>query len=272
MNLVDDIPVELYSKLYRCEDCKDIRTPEGVFNFVNGKELDSGKKLPPTIPVGHFGDVLKAKIWVILTNPKGDRNDSLVGLSVDQFDVARRNQLGDEDIGRIFDLQRNYFRQQRTQWHRFFLPFVELLEGITVRGRPVSFDSGDVCFVDAIKCPTQKAWMGFVMTTDGKKVWDNCLRIRNKYLEKQLEIHQPGIVLFCGTSGLIKAEKRGLKVAESETFSRKLKLTTRHVYSEGRLKRISIDFSNTKFNLLPRNEMGLVRKFISNSINLSFTS
>ena len=272
MNLDDGFPAGIYSRLYRCEDCKDITNPDGVFNFINGAEFASGAKLPVTIPVGHFGDVLKAKVWVVLTNPKGDRTDSLVGLSVDQFNVARRSQIKDEDIKSIFHLQQNYVKKQKTKWHPFFLPFAELLEGIKVSSQPISFESGDVCFVDAIKCPTQKAWMGFVMTNDGKRVWDNCLRIRNKYLEKQLEIHQPKIVLFCGTSGLIKAEKRGTKVTESQTFSRKLKLTTRHVYSEGRLKQISIDFSNTKFKLLPKNELRLLRKFISDSINVSVTS
>jgi len=258
---------ELYSRLYRCEDCKEIRDPNGVFYFINGKgEPSSRDYLHVTIPVGHFGDVVNAKVWVILTNPKGDRNDSLVGLSVDQFGVTRRSQLKDEDVKSIFNSQCEYFKQNKNKWHPFFLPYVELLEGIKVGNQPISFGSGDVCFVDAIKCPTQKAWMGFVMSDEGKKVWDNCLRKRNMYLVKQLELHQPKIVLFCGTSGLIKAKNRGVKIEESRTFSKKLKLTIRHIISEGQLKQISIDFSNTKVNFLPKNELKLVREFISNSI------
>jgi hypothetical protein len=53
---------ELYSKLYKCEDCKDIKNPNGVFYFINGRDFPSGANLPITIPVGHFGDVLNAKI------------------------------------------------------------------------------------------------------------------------------------------------------------------------------------------------------------------
>jgi hypothetical protein len=192
--------------------------------------------------------------------------------SVDQFNVSRRSQLEDKDVKAIFQLQCDYFKQQRNKWHPFFLSFEELLEGMKLGNQTISFALGDVCFVDAIKCPTQKAWMGFVMTPDGKKVWDNCLRKRNKYLEKQLELYQPKIVLFCGTSGLIRAEKRGVKIEESQVFSRKLQLTTRHVYSEGRLKQVSIDFSNTKFDFLPKDELKEVREFISNSIKTSIIS
>ncbi|MFZ7137858.1 MAG: hypothetical protein ACOWW1_05520 [archaeon] len=106
------------------------------------------------------------------------------------------------------------------------------------------------------------------MTDEGKEVWDNCLRKKNKFLEKQIDVHQPKIILFYGTSNLIKAKKRGKKINESEIFSKKLKLTTRHVYSEGKIKRISIDFSNTKYPLLPKDEKSQVKNFLINNLIL----
>ncbi|MGB8780789.1 MAG: hypothetical protein WCD81_09100 [Candidatus Bathyarchaeia archaeon] len=149
---------------------------------------------------------------MVATNPDGsDRADALVGLSLDKFGATSRSLLKDSDIEEIFRLQCNYFREPKSRWHPYFLVFVKLLEGMKVEGQPISFSSGDVCFVDAIKCPTRKAWMGFVMGADGKKVWDNCQKIKNKFLDKQIDLHQPRIVLFYGTSGLIKAEKRGKK-------------------------------------------------------------
>ena len=260
---------ELYSRIYRCEDCKDCTNPIGVHYFVNGNgNPSSSNYLPITIPVANFGDVINAKVWVVVTNPAGDRVDPLVGLSVKSFKVNSRSQLNDEDIKKIFDFQCNYFKHGKDRWHPFFFTFYHLLNGIKIGNEPISFEAGDVCFVDAIKCPTQKAWMGYVMTAEGKRVWDNCLRKKNKFLEKQLLLHKPEIVLYWGTSGLIKAKIRGKKAGESSSFSKKLKLTTRHVYSEGKLNQISIDFTNTKFNSLPRREQMEVRNYISNSITI----
>lgn len=256
----------LYSSLYRCEDCKNAINPNGVFYFVNGRtSQDADGKLPITIPVGQFGDIVNAKIWVVLTNPKGDRSDPLVGLPVNKFNVKRRKQLKDEDIQEIFRLQSNYFKNGKG--HPFFSPILELLEGMKMGNHQISVYSGDVCFVDAIKCPTEKAWMGFVMTDEGKEVWDNCLRKKNKFLEKQIDFHQPKIILFYGTAGLIKAKKRGKKIKDSPIFSKKLKLTARHVHSEGEIKRISIDFSNTKYPLLSVNEKSQVKNFLIQNLN-----
>jgi hypothetical protein len=75
--------LEFYSRLYRCEDCKEIRNPCGVYYFVNGKGTPcSSEYLPPTIPVSHFGDIANSKLWVVTTNSKGDKYDLLVGLNV----------------------------------------------------------------------------------------------------------------------------------------------------------------------------------------------
>ena len=51
-----------------------------------------------------------------------------------------------------------------------FSAFAELLDGVKVAGKPISFPTGDVCFVNAIQENTnKKAWMGFVMSAEGKK-------------------------------------------------------------------------------------------------------
>jgi len=168
-----------------------------------------------------------------------DRTDALVGLPINKFGVDKRSLLKDEDLEEIFNFQCNYFRQPKSNWHPYFHTFVSLFEGLNVKGQSVSFSSGDVCFVDSIKCPTSKAWMGFVITADGKKVWDNCQRIKNRFLDHQIDLHQPKVVLFYRTAGLVKAEKRGQKVLESDTFSNELKLTLRYFYDNRAVKRYS---------------------------------
>jgi hypothetical protein len=258
------IPNELYSRIYRCEDCKGIKNPIGVHYFVNGRgQPKSRDYLPITVPVACFGDVVNSKIWVIATNPDGsDRTDSLVGLPIDRFGIDKRSSLTDNNIEEIFNLQCNYFRQPKSNWHPYFLSFVGLFDGLKVEGKPVSFGNSDVCFVDAIKCPTSKAWMGFVMGADGKKVWDNCQRLKNRFLDQQIDLHQPKAVIFYGTAGLVKAEKRGQKVLESDTFSNGLKLTLRLVYDDVAVKRVSVDFSKARFDQLRQDEQLKVRNFI----------
>jgi hypothetical protein len=265
---LEQIPDELYSKIYRCEDCRGIKNPIGVHYFVNGRGQPNSKDyLPITVPIACFGDAVNSKIWVIATNPDGsDRTDTLVGLPIDKFGVAKRSLLTDTNIEQIFNIQCNYFRQPKSNWHPYFQTFVSLFDGLKVKGQPVSFSRGDVCFVDAVKCPTGKAWMGFVMTTDGKKVWDNCQRIKNRFLDRQIDLHQPKIVVFYGTAGLVKVKKRGRKVLESETFNNKLRLTLRHIYKSGEVTRVSMDFSKTKFSQLRKDEQVKVRQFIQNGI------
>lgn len=266
--LKDNSLGKLYATIYRCEDCQAIKDPDGVYYFVNGRGKPSSPEyLSVTVPVANFGDVINSKIWVVATNPDGsDRNDPLVGLPVEKFGVNRRSLLKEKDIEEIFNLQCNYFKQPKLLWHPYFLTFVKLLDGIRVKGQPISFSSGDVCFVDAIKCPTKKAWMGFVMSADGKKVWDNCQKIKNKFLDKQIDLHQPQIILFYGTSGLIRVEKRGRKILESEVYSNKLKLTLRYLYDKANIKRVSVDFSNTRLNKLTKTEIESIRAFISKGI------
>jgi len=258
---------KFYSKLYRCEDCKEVRNPQGVYYFVNGKGLpQSAEYFPPTIPVSHFGDILNSKLWVVTTNPKGDRSDPLVGLNVDKFGVEGRTYLKKPDVESIFAIQCEYFRGDIKTWHPFFLTFVKLLEGIRLGGENLSFQSGDVCFVDAIKCPTEIAWGSFVRSADGKEVWNNCLRIRNKFLLRQLEMHRPKKVLYYGTGALIRVGQKGKRIEESAVFSNGLKLQTRRLYSEGCLDRISIEFSKANLKL-PESELRKIRRYISHSIS-----
>lgn len=264
----NQIPNELYSQIYRCEDCRAIKNPMGVHYFINGRGLPKSRDyLPITVPVACFGDIVNSKIWVVATNPNGsDRTDILVGLTVERFRVSKRSLLTDDNVEEIFNLQCNYFRQPKSSWHPYFHSFVGLFDGLKVEGKSVSFGKGDVCFVDAIKCPTSKAWMGFVMTDDGKKVWDNCQRRKNRFLDRQIDLHQPKVVLFYGTAGLVRAEKRGTKVNESDTFSNGLKLTLRHVYDDETIKRVSIDVSKARFEQLRMDEKLKVKEFISESL------
>ena len=142
--------LEFYSRLYRCEDCKEIRNPRGVYHFVKGKGTPcSPEYLPPTIPVSHFGDIANSKLCLVTTNPKGDRCDPLVGLDVRKFGVSKRAHLKEFHIKSIFKIQCNYFRDNNRKWHPFFSTFVKLLDGVRLGKQSLSFRSGDVCFVDA---------------------------------------------------------------------------------------------------------------------------
>lgn len=265
--MMDGCLLGFYSRLYRCEDCKEIRNPRGVYYFVTGKGTPcSPAYLPPTIPVSHFGDIVNSKLWVVTTNPKGDRYDPLVGLNLHKFGVSSRTYLKEPDIKTIFDIQCGYFRDNR-KWHPFFSTFVKLLDGIRLGEQNLLFRSGDVCFVDAIKCPTEISWGSFVRSDEGKQVWDNCLRVKNMFLSRQMEIHKPKIVLYYGTGSLIKVCQKGKKVGESTEFSNGLKLQTRHLYNKSCLKRITIEFSKANLNL-PEFELKGIRNYISKKVDL----
>lgn len=261
--------LEFYSRLYRCEDCKEITNPKGVFNFVNGRGKPSTPSyFPPTIPVSHFGDIANSILWIVTTNPKGDRTDPLVGLNVHQFSVNSRSDLREFDIKSIFETQCNYFVNRRG--HLFFNVFFKLLEGIKYRQQILSFRTGDMCFIDAIKCPTEIAWQGFVRSKEGKQVWDNCLRIKNKFLQRQLELHKPKIVVYYGTGSLIKVRYKGKLFGIPMRFSNNLTLQTRHLFNNGAIERISIEFSKARLNL-PDFEMNKVRNYIERTINQTYT-
>lgn len=78
-----------------------------------------------------------------------------------------------------------------------------------VRGQRVQFESGDICAVDLIKCPTKTGWVSFVKADEGKDVWRNChgLKLKghefvkgNEFLVRQIELHSPRIVFLPGTT------------------------------------------------------------------------
>ena len=75
--------------------------------------------------------------------------------------MRSRTYLKESDTKSIFDIQCDYFRDNNRKWHPFFSTFVKLLDGISFEEQGLSFQSGDMCFVDAIKCPTEIAWGKF---------------------------------------------------------------------------------------------------------------
>lgn len=236
-----------YSKLYRCDDCKESKEPCGVCQFVNGEGNHNSKTYYyPTVPVSHFGDIVNSRVWVITTNPKGDRTDALVNLSVDKFGVKKRSELKSQHINSIFDIQSNYFREDPKKWHPFFVIFVKLLEGLQIEGTGISFRKGDVCFVDAIKCPTATAWATFARTPDGRVVSENCLYFKNKFLENQIRIHKPKIVLYFGTGQLVKVADKGTKVLKYECHSNGITIQVRKLQEP---KRVSIEFSKANLKV-----------------------
>jgi len=178
----------------------------GVHNFA-------GRAPSQTIPVSHFGDIDHAKIWLILTNPKGDRNDPNVGHLVSLYDANNRSTLSKVNVEEIFKHFSSYF--DRPNVHQFFAPFMRLLDNLVVAGHHCTFQNGGVCAVDLIKCPTIVDWQQYVRTNEGKKVWDNCLgRVRaqgsNHFITRQIQQHQPLVLIFAqSTYGLVGSEYKG---------------------------------------------------------------
>ena len=191
---------DYYGKLYRCEACSCLIDPEGVYPFASPNAPEG-----QTLPVSHFGDIKNALIWLVVTNPKGNRNDPNVGLTVKQF-ATTRGALADEDIDPIFEHFSNY--DFTTASPEFFGPWRELLNGLIVGGTRVTFESGGICAVDLIKCPTRTGWLNYVKTDEGKRMWQNCHALKVKgqeltkgkeFLVQQIELHKPPIVILPGT-------------------------------------------------------------------------
>jgi hypothetical protein len=191
---------DFYGELYRCEACSCLIDPEGVYPFAS-PNAPQGQ----TLPVSHFGDVKKALIWLVVTNPKGNRNDPNVGLAVKQF-AANRGALANEDIDPIFEHFSKYDFTSASP--EFFGPWRELLNDLIVGGKNVTFESGGICAVDLIKCPTRTGWLSYVKTDEGKKVWENCHGLKLKghdfvkgseFLFRQIELHNPPVVILPGT-------------------------------------------------------------------------
>lgn len=197
-----------YKLIYQCSCCsgKDFIDPNGVIGFT-------AKGVNQTIPVSHFGDIEKAAIWLVLTNPLGVRTDSNVGHLVKTYNVIGRENLADEHIQKIFRHFSTYF--ERNGVNSFFNPYIKLLNGLEVDGRSCTFENGRICAVDVIKCPTIESWQAYVKKKEGKEVWWNCLgHIRetgpNHFILEQIKKHNPLVLIFAQcTIGLIGVEYKG---------------------------------------------------------------
>lgn len=200
--------MNLYHDLYRCESCSKLSDPKGVAPFANP---GTGQ----TIPVSHFGNIDKSKIWVVFNNPKGDRNDLNVGTTPIMFGATGRATLTASDVQRVKEHFDRYFCAN-SKCNAFFEKWKTLLNGLIIKGEKLTFENGGICVVDLIKCPTVKSWMGYVMKSEGKKVWDNCLRDPNgnKFLLQQIEHHKPTVIIFAGTQACVKKEWKGGKNRE----------------------------------------------------------
>lgn len=163
-----------------------------------------------TIPVSHFGDINNSPLWLILNNPKGDRLDAAVGTPPSRFGASNRAVLSSAAVASVKAHFDHYF-QQGVGISEFFRPWIDFLDGVLLDGQALRFSEGQICAVDLIKCPTRGGWMGYVMTSEGKCVWDNCLRHDpgNRFLLRQIDLHQPRILLFAGTQGCVGRNWRG---------------------------------------------------------------
>ncbi len=200
--------MHLYHDLYRCESCSEFTDPKGVAPFTNH---GAGQ----TIPVSHFGDIDKSKIWVVFNNPIGDRNDPNVGTTPEMFGAAGgRLSLSDTNAQKVKEHFDRYFTNGGG--HKFFEKWKTMLNGLNIKGEVLTFENGGICAVDLIKCPTAGSFMGYVMKPEGKKVWDNCLRCSdgNKFLLKQIEHHTPPVIIFAGTQTCVKKQWKGGKDKE----------------------------------------------------------
>jgi len=200
-----DTPTELdlYGDIFRCESCSDLTGPDGVATFA-------ARGPAQTIPVSHFGDISRSPLWLILNNPKGDRLDVAVGASPRSFGSSGRAALSAASIASVKTHFDRYF-EPGARISEFFKPWIDLLDGIRLDGRTLSFSEGRICAVDLIKCPTRDSWMGYVMTPEGKRVWDNCLRHDrgNRFLLRQIDLHRPRVLLFAGTQRCVGRDWRG---------------------------------------------------------------
>jgi hypothetical protein len=195
--------LDLYARIFRCESCSAFTARDGVASFAaRGPEQ--------TIPVSHFGNISRSPLWLILNNPKGDRLDPAVSTSPRDFRASARADLSGEAIASIKTHFDEYF-QPGSPINEFFNGWIRLLDGIRLNGQILTFSGGSICAVDLIKCPTRSGWMGYVMTPEGKRVWDNCLRYDdgNRFLLRQIDLHRPRVLVFAGTQNCVGSDWRG---------------------------------------------------------------
>lgn len=238
--------IEFYGEIYRCEECTKIPAidPDGLSEFIR-----SGDK--QTFPVSHFGDIISSKIWIIATNPKGDRNDPNVGHLAKDYNQLSRKSISREDTEQVFKHFCKYFENNHNI-HSFFDPYMKLLDNINFKGQNLTFAKGEICVVDAIKCPTVKDWQGYVRSEEGKAVWYNCLGNKskpgpNRFLIRQIELHEPLILIFPGTGGLVPVDSKGTR---KNRFDYEIPIEISNLITEVRThenaNRISFIFSGAK--------------------------
>lgn len=240
--IASDTETSLYAEIFRCQSCLDCKAPKGVIDFVAVGPRQ-------TVPVSHFGNISQSAIWVILNNPKGDRRDPAVSISPHEFGANSRATLSQDAIAVIKKRLDSYF-EQSGQAHSFFAQWMALLDGIRVNGQQVAFRHGGICAVDLIKCPTVGDWMGYVMTPEGKAVWGRCLRDEsgNRYLLKQIELHQPRVLLLAGTQGCVNRPWRGSKNSQLSCLADQIGSTIiEDVWTLDHPRRISVGLKSQRF-------------------------
>jgi hypothetical protein len=239
---VSDSETSLYAEIFRCESCSDCKAPKGVIDFVAVGPRQ-------TVPVSHFGKISQSAVWLILNNPKGDRGDPAVSISPGEFGANSRATLSQDAIVAIKKRLDSYF-ERSGQSHTFFARWIALLDGIRVDGQGVTFGGGGICAVDLIKCPTAGDWMGYVMTPEGKTVWDKCLRHEpgHRYLLRQIELHRPAVLVFAGTQACVNRPWRGSKNTQLSSLADRIGSTIiENVWTLDHPRRISIGLKSQRF-------------------------
>jgi len=232
---------DLYRDIFQCESCSGFRDLNGVATFA-------ARGPDQTIPVSHFGDISRSPLWLILNNPKGDRQDVAVGTSPGIFGASTRAALSTASITSVKKHFDHYF-QPGARISEFFRPWTDLLDGLRLDGEPLRFSDGRICAVDLIKCPTRGSWMGYVMTPEGKRAWDNCLRHDqgNRFLLRQIDLHQPRILLFAGTQRCVGRTWRGSADRSLNALARQSKsLLIKSVWTLDARQRMSIGLASQR--------------------------
>ena|ERR1022692_1594584 len=184
-------PLILYEEIYKCMDCASAVSDESVRSFV---QTGPGQ----TIPVSHFGDIRSSKIWLVSTNPKGNRHDSNVSYLPPGF--VSRAALRPDQVQQVFGHFSAYFNRQG--YDSFFDRWIQILGGIELGGLSQTWQGGGICCVDLIKCPTRADWRGVVRGPDKNLIY-GCFRNSGsrKYLKRQIDLHDPRVLIFSASLG-----------------------------------------------------------------------
>jgi hypothetical protein len=236
-----DLEIDLYGDIFRCDSFSDCAAENSVRDFV----LAGPKQ---TVPVSHFGNIGQSSLWLVLNNPKGDRTDPGVNTSPHAFGALSRADLSREAIVQIKRRFDSYFdRADRS--HSLFAQWYELLDGICVAWKCISFSARGICAVDLIKCPTKADWMGYVMTTEGKKVWNRCLKdeLGRRHLLRQIDFHRPPVLVFAGTQSCVRRPWRGTKNNRLNALAKERNSKIiKSVWSMDKPRRISIGLESQR--------------------------